>query len=377
MESFRCIHASRLLLDHQLHVSADFDPAVQKTVEEATLTAFERVIDEALVREVDCLLISGDCFGPDDRGLRGPAALARGMEKLADRDTQVIVHSPPRLWSSWPAGLRWPLNAHRLGTGFESRVSITREGKLLATISADSVEDRHAGWQIHLADSSGAGRTVHLTDDPLPVQGIRAVETGPHGCTFVEIAPDHEPQPKFLPVAPIRWERYSVAVSAATSCDDLLQELASQLEQTPRCAGELVRLVSWEISGRGQLFDRLADREDRDELLDELALLDPVPGIAIQTHAVALHPADELPQAVAAADDPAADFALRLEQRFARSEATVRECLAGSAFRGGPWEVKIESLCGELDAGELAHDARRLAMHWFAPTEESEEELSS
>jgi hypothetical protein len=33
----------------------------------------------------------------------------------------------------------------------------------------------------------------------------------------------------------------------------------------------------------------------------------------------------------------------------------------------------MDSLLGELDAGELAHDARRMAMHWFA----AQEELSS
>src|SRR5690349_12170884 len=105
MESFRCIHASRLLLDHQLHVAGEFEPAVQKIVADATLTAFERVVDEALEREVDGLLISGDCFDPGDRGLRGPAALMRGIARLAERDIPVIVHSSSHLWSTWSAGL--------------------------------------------------------------------------------------------------------------------------------------------------------------------------------------------------------------------------------------------------------------------------------
>ncbi len=68
---------------------------------------------------------------------------------------------------------------------------------------------------------------------------------------------------------------------------------------------------------------------------------------------------------------------MRLEERFADPEKTINECLASSAFAGGPWEVRIESLFAELDAGEVAHDARRLAMHWLAGPQSNEQgELS-
>src|SRR5262249_13167776 len=158
MDSFRCIHASRLLLDHQLHgarlsATDGVASAAQKFVEEATLIAFERVIDACLVHDVNCLLISGDCFEPDDRTLRGPATLVSGLRRLAERDIAVILNAArPDFWSSWPAGLRFPPNVHRLSEGLESAVPISRQGKLLATIAAGETP---ACWQIHLPEASG------------------------------------------------------------------------------------------------------------------------------------------------------------------------------------------------------------------------------
>ncbi|MBI3863196.1 MAG: hypothetical protein HY290_14995 [Planctomycetia bacterium] len=373
MDVFRCIHASRLLLDHQLHVAGNFEPRVQKLVEEATLTAFDRVIDEALVHEANCLLLSGDCFDPADRSLRGPAALVRGLTRLAENDTPVVLHASPRLSSNWPEGLRLPPNVHRLGFGFESSISISRAGQLLATVSREGSGDDAGGWRVGLAGPAGANRTFSIADDHASVQGIRAEETGLHGCTVLEF--DFEsatcPQRSFIPVAPVRWERYSLTVIAATAHDDLVQEMATRLEQSPRCAGEQVRLVTWIVAGHGPLMDRLVRPGVRANLLDDLAQLEPLPGIAVHTHAFRLHPAGGEP--IPSNDEPANDFALRLDERFARPAAALHECLAGSGLHGGPWGVKIESLFGELDAGELAHDARRLAMHWFA----AEEELSS
>src|SRR5205823_5265379 len=67
MEAFRCIHASRLLLDHQLHglqlpASAALVRNLREIVEEATLISFEQIVESCLVHEVNCLLLSGDSF---------------------------------------------------------------------------------------------------------------------------------------------------------------------------------------------------------------------------------------------------------------------------------------------------------------------------
>jgi hypothetical protein len=154
--------------------------------------------------------------------------------------------------------------------------------------------------------------------------------------------------------------------------DDLLQEMASRLEETLRNDCERLWLVSWELSGTGRLIESLTLRGVRDELLADLIQLEPLPGI--QLHCPALQVHDESPTGWPAANDElAADFVARLDARFVEPALAVRDALSGSTVGRGQWEVRLESLLGELDAGELAHDAHRMALHWFA----AEEELSS
>ena len=440
MDSFRCIHAARLLLDHQFpgfqfqgpgsSLVGGLAPDVRQFIEDATLLAFEHVVDQALALDVHCVLISGDSFDPHDRSLRGPAALVRGIGRLAEHDVAVVLQSAsPDLWSHWPAGLRFPPNAHRLGSGLPASVSIAREGKLLATIAVDdgTVASTGAstgatagemqapqygpamgrcGWQIHLpaahqpgANAPGAnapGGTIHLHETGWPgygkpVQGLCPEETGSHGFTLIEIDAQGEPHHQFIPAAPVRWERFSLDVSDDTQRDDLLQDMASRLEQSPRQPCEKVWLIAWDVSGTGPLFDRMLNRTFSQELLTDLADLDPTPGVQIQTHALRLHSTGhgsrpnsehgvhehgvdengaegnrEGLETQAPEQELAAEFAMRLEERFADPRQALAKSLAGSSLAGCHWGTGIESLLAGLDGTRINHDARCLALQWFA-----------
>jgi hypothetical protein len=380
MDSFRCIHALHLLLDHQLHGTAlsateGVASAARKFVEDATLIAFERIIDACLVHDVNCLLISGDCFDPEDRSLRGPAALLSGLQRLAERDIPVILHaSRPDLWSSWPAGLRFPPNAHRLGDACENAVPISRQGKLLATVSAKETQpaavNAAGGWQILFPEASGESRTVQLRLAHGPVQGIRCHETGPHGCLLIVVDGNGEPRETFIPAAPVRWEHFEASVSAAMTRDDLLQDMATLLEQTPRKPCERVWLVGWDISGEGPLLESLTERIFRDELCRDLTGLDPVPNIHVHTYALRVRrPAPAVPL-MADHDGLAVEYISRLEERFAQSETALHEMLSGSTLRAGPWQARLETLVTDLDAAEVGREAQRRALEWFASLEE-------
>jgi len=380
MDSFRCIHASRLLLDHQLHgtrlsATEGVASAARKFVEDATLIAFERVVDACLVHDVNCLLISGDCFEPEDGSVRGSAALVSGLQRLAERDIPVIVQaSRPGLWSSWPPGLRFPPNVHRLGETSEDTVSISRQGQLLATISAGETPaaagNAGGGWQIHFPEASGDSRTVALPAAPGPVQGMRCDETGPHGCLLIVIDAAGEPRETFIPTAPIRWERIDLSVSSAMTRDDLLQDMATLLEQTPRKPCERVWLVGWNISGEGHLLESLTERSFCDELSRDLTGLDPVPNVHVHTHTLRVHPPVSAVPLTADHDGLAAEYVSRLQARFDRPDTALREALSGSALRSGPWQTRLESLVAELDAGEIGREAQRRAPEWFTSLEE-------
>jgi hypothetical protein len=259
---------------------------------------------------------------------------------------------------------------------------VARRGKLIATI-AEAEPSTHPnaagrGWQIVFPErpaSDGAvnSRIVQLFDDPKPAQGVRPHETGSRGCTLIEFDERGNHRQSFLATAPVRWERFDLAVSAETTRDDLLQEMATVLEQTRREPCEWVWLVGWNLSGEGQLLESLADQAAREDLCAELAELEPVPNVLVHTYGMRIHLPVLAARHVADRDELAVEYAARLAERFGHPETALRESLAVSALHEGPWDVKLESVFAELDAGEVAQDAARMAMQWFA----AHEELSS
>jgi hypothetical protein len=258
----------------------------------------------------------------------------------------------------------------------ETSVSVSRQGKLLATISA-SEQPRSAArnWQIRIPEVSGTFRTLSLPGDSGPAQGLHSDDTGPRGCVLVVIDAEGEPRETFIPTAPVRWERFAIAVAPEMTRDDLLQEMASLLEKTPRKPCEKVWLVGWELSGSGRLLEGLLDKHGCDELAADLIGLDPVPNVHIHTHSVRVHLAagaacQGADRTTAGQDELAAEYAARLDERFARPEAALHECLAGSGLKSGPWMAKLETVFSELDAGEVVHQAHRMATHLFASLEE-------
>src|SRR5205823_3215710 len=132
-----------------------------------------------------------------------------------------------------------------------------------------------------------------------------------------------------------------------TRRDDLLQEMATVLEQTGREPCERLWLVGWNLSGEGQLLESLSDHAAREDLCTELAELEPVPNVLIHTCGVRVHLPALAARLIADRDELAVEYAARLAERFGRPEMALRESLAASALHEGPWEVKLESLFAE------------------------------
>jgi hypothetical protein len=216
---------------------------------------------------------------------------------------------------------------------------------------------------------------VPLTYDPGPLQGIRATETGSHGGVLIAIDAGGDTRETLLPAAPVRWERFEINVAAGMSRDDLLQEMAGLLEQTPRKSCEKVWLVGWDLSGEGDLVERLANLADRDELLADLAGLEPITGVHLHSHSLRVHPPAGSRWSIDESDGLTVEYGARLDEHFARPEAGLSELFStgtrqDAVVRGGLWKEQLETALAALDAGEIAHEARRMATQWFASTEE-------
>ncbi|MSR60097.1 MAG: hypothetical protein EXS05_21065 [Planctomycetaceae bacterium] len=434
MGSFRFIHAARLFLDHQLHGTGSLPEAIRPVVEDATLLAFDRVVESCLAHHVDLLLLAGDSIVPGDHSVRGPGALIRGCERLAEQKILVVISAGSGdRWEAWPPGLRWPANVVRLTAEGPDEVPVLRDGRLLAVVCCDRASPaveaprvlklgappnepfcislceeggavppdaesranpglasdgtgrlRHADYRA--TGGGAAARTVTVgrcfAHDPGPAQGVAPLETGPRGCTLVSVDETGKLRRKFLPTAAVRFEQLSLSVTPEQTRDDLLLEMIGALDQLPRYDCDRLWLVAWNVSGRGPCRELLEEGSARDSLLSAVAAEHGLQGVVIHTHAVRLRPTSSdrrgssntsgfsAANPAATGNDLISAFERCLAERTAQPTWSLKRCLDDSSLGDGPWASTLASLIAEIDKGDVALDVRRLGQQWFAPLEE-------
>lgn len=107
-EPQRFIHAANIRLDVPVSVQTaeSLTDELRFAFEDATLHAFEEVIEASIRHDVDFLLLSGNVFVEADRSLRARLSLLRGVNRLEKHDIQVFVlpgdSDPPEAWRAIP-----------------------------------------------------------------------------------------------------------------------------------------------------------------------------------------------------------------------------------------------------------------------------------
>jgi len=121
----------------------------------------------------------------------------------------------------------------------------------------------------------------HVLDSPPAhypgnLQGRHFGETGAKGALVVEVAPGrYADEPRFVPLAPIRWERLALdQLASATNLADLRRAAAAAmdaLQLDDLALADQRWLVRFELSGPCPLLDDLRDVDQKDELAADLA----------------------------------------------------------------------------------------------------------
>ncbi len=107
-EPQRFIHAANVRLDVPVSVQTTekLTDELRFAFEDATLHAFDEVIEACIKRDVDFLLLSGNIFIEADRSLRARLALLKGFAHLDEYNIHVFVlpgdADPPEAWRSIP-----------------------------------------------------------------------------------------------------------------------------------------------------------------------------------------------------------------------------------------------------------------------------------
>jgi DNA repair exonuclease SbcCD nuclease subunit len=159
-----------------------------------------------------------------------------------------------------------------LHTSVESAKSAAEHDRYAPSTRADYERLPYAYWalgHIHLRQQALAGLPVHYAGN---LQGRHVGETGEKGGLVVEAFPGASAEPRFLPFAPVRWERVPVnGLSAVASIDALAGELARRIQALPRSSGEQLAL-RLELAGETPLAGELRSQTSLESLAEEVAL---------------------------------------------------------------------------------------------------------
>ncbi len=134
-DSIRLIHATRLLLDEPVLGAGTLSGEERRLVEDATITAFHRIVEACVDKHVDILILSGDTF--DETSFTSELG-------HVDRRTGDTV----RCWCldlhhSWNDGLADQLatsgqladEVTLLGTERDAPIEITEKGRVIAVVN--------------------------------------------------------------------------------------------------------------------------------------------------------------------------------------------------------------------------------------------------
>lgn len=328
---FRFVHAADFHLELPLSGMAEIPPHLRDAIIDAPYTAAQRVFDCALHEEAEFVVLSGDLVHPHRAGPRGIAFLLEQFQRLAARKIAVYwaggaVDSP----DTWPAWATLPENVQvfprarvgefvherdgaplvrLVGQAGDGKRTVTGEGFTrdpmgLFTIGvAHGPADAAALAALGLNYWALGGRRVrstlfaapHTAHWPGSPQGRTPQETGPHGCTVVQV--DADQHVKLTPASAdaIRWHSERVAVDDNTAVDDLRALLHERLQSLMDMAPGAPQLVCWSVRCGGLLWRQLRRGNLAEQLLHELRGEDGPCPPAAWSAALAAESSGELP----------------------------------------------------------------------------------
>ena len=323
---FRFLHAADLHLDSPFQELGRAAPWLRPVLQDASLRAFERLLDLAVDQSVDLVVWAGDVFDHGAPSLRAQLALRDGIARLGERGVPVFwAHGNHDPYNALAVDIGWPSNLTRFPAGRVAHATVLdREdpSRTLceiygvsypdARVSESYVEeferDDQAPWAMAVLHGNIGGQPGHdnyaparladlaardfdywalghihhraiLSQDPWVVypgnlQGRHPREDGPKGAMVGAVDEDGAVQLAFHPLAPIAWRTLTLDVTGEVYVDRVEERLAEALGDRSAPGGEEGTLVRVELTGRSALArlgpedwvviaDRLSDGEGR------------------------------------------------------------------------------------------------------------------
>lgn len=321
---FCFIHAADLHLDTPFEGIGQVAPRVAEALRDASLDAFDSLVELALARNAAFVVLAGDVYDGAERGVRAQLRFKRGVERLSDAGIRSLIvhgnHDP--VATGWSA-IRgdWPPLVTVFDHETVGSVTVEKGGEPVATVHGISFSRRaeaenlalrfpqRSGPELHVGvlHCNLGGNPEHDTYAPCSVDDLmkpgydywalghihqrtvvregnpwivypgnlqgrspKPSEQGAKGALVVDVDGRTVGQPEFVPLDVVRFLQIEVDVAAApdlSTLHALLLDEADRLQSTLDGRSALIRAV---LAGRGSVHDDLAHEGASDELLEVL-----------------------------------------------------------------------------------------------------------
>lgn len=138
------VHAADLHLDTPFEGIGEVAPHLAELLRDASLQAFDRLVQLALDRRAAFVVLAGDVYDGPERGVRAQLRFLRGLETLAEAGIPTFVahgnHDPVE--AGWSAISRWPEPVTVFPTDEVASVPVVAGGEQLAVVHGISFPER-------------------------------------------------------------------------------------------------------------------------------------------------------------------------------------------------------------------------------------------
>lgn len=321
MKQVTFIHTADLHLDSPMVGLSKLPENIYKRLLNSTFISLRRIVDTAIAKQVDFLIIAGDVYDGEDRSIRAQVKFRQEMERLAANGVQVyLTHgNHDHLSGSW-IHIPLPENVFVFGEAVEHS-TFTKEN-VVVNLYGFSYPRRHlydrkidefnktkaADFHIGILHGNEGGNSSHDNYAPFHVkdliekqfdywalghihkrkilsetppiiypgniQGRHKKEIGPKGCYMVTLT-EANCQLEWIDTADVEWDSIEINVENLSSFQNIYQLCIEQLSQirNKQSYGKIVTLELRNLKPfegsvsilNGELLEILQENESEEE----------------------------------------------------------------------------------------------------------------
>lgn len=188
-QDFCFYHAADLHLDTPFIGLEQASPRVAEALREASLAAFDNLVQSAVSDQAAFVLLAGDLYDGAQRGLRAQFRILKGLQRLSAAKIRVfIVHGNHDPLDGWSGIRAWPEGVHIFDSSHVQAIPVHTDGVCLATVYGISYANSHtsenlarryvrqegAGFHIAVLHANVGGNAEHAAYAPCSLEDLRA-----------------------------------------------------------------------------------------------------------------------------------------------------------------------------------------------------------